>query len=72
MLSIKSKVPVVPVAIISSYKFFKRTNIVIGKPVELEEYQGKKLLNEEYIKISLEIMNNINELKRMVTNENNS
>ena len=72
MLSIKSKVPVVPVAIISNYKFFKRTNIVIGKPVELTEYQGRKLLNEEYVKISLDIMNNINELKRKVINENNS
>lgn len=72
MLSIKSKVPVVPVAIISSYKFFKRTHIVIGKPIEYKEYQERKPSNEEYIKISLKIMNNIYELKRNIINENNS
>lgn len=64
MLAIKSKVPVLPVAIISSYKFFKRTQVVIGKPIELSEYYDRKLLNEDYLKISLDIMKNINELKR--------
>lgn len=64
LLAIKSKVPVVPVAIKSNYKFFKRTKVIIGKPIEFTEYQGKKLLNEDYLNISLDIMNNINELKR--------
>lgn len=64
MLAVKSQVPVLPVAIISSYKFFKRTKVIIGKPIELTEYHGKKLLNEDYLKISLDIMNIINDLKR--------
>lgn len=64
MLAVKSEVPVVPVAIISSYKFFKRTKVIIGKPIELTEYYGRKLLNEDYHIISLDIMNKINELKR--------
>ncbi len=72
MLAIKSKVPVLPVAIISSYKFFKRTKVIIGKPIELTEYYDKKLLNEDYLKISLDIMNNINELKRDKEDGNNS
>ena len=72
MLAIKSRVPVVPVAIISSYKFFKRTKVIIGRPIELTEYHERKLLNEEYLKISLDIMNKINELKRDTINENNS
>lgn len=72
MLAIKSRVPVVPAAIISSYKFFRRTKVVIGKPIELTEYYERKLFNEDYHKISLEIMNRINELKRDSENENNS
>lgn len=72
MLAVKSKVPVLPVAIISSYKFFKRTKVVIGKPIELTEYYDRKLLNEDYLKISLDIMNVINELKRDTENGNNS
>lgn len=72
MLAIKSKVPVLPVAIISSYKFFRRSKVIIGKPIELSEYYGKKLLNEDYLKISLDIMNKINELKKDTPDENNS
>jgi 1-acyl-sn-glycerol-3-phosphate acyltransferase len=72
MLAVKAKVPVLPVAIISSYKFFKRTKVIIGKPIELTEYHGRKLLNEDYHKISLDIMNIINELKRDTENEINS
>ncbi len=72
MLAIKSKVPVVPVAIISSYRFFRRTRVIIGKPVELTEYYDRKLLNEEYLQISLDIMKKINELKRDTANEDNS
>ncbi|MGI6585359.1 MAG: 1-acyl-sn-glycerol-3-phosphate acyltransferase [Gracilibacteraceae bacterium] len=72
MLATKSKAPIIPVAIISNYKFFKRTEIVIGEPIELTEYYDRKLLNDEYIKISLDIMRKINELKRDKINGNNS
>lgn len=71
MLAIKSKVPIVPVAVISSYKFFKRTNVIIGEPIELAEFYDKKLLNDEYIKISVDVMKRIHELKRDSKNENN-
>ena len=72
MLAIKSKTPVLPIAIISNYKFFKRTKVIIGKPIELTEYHGRKLFNEDYLKISLGIMNKINELKRDAADGNNS
>jgi len=72
MLAVKSKVPVLPVAIISSYKFFRRTRVIIGKPIELTEYYDKKLFNNDYLKISLDIMNKVNELKRDAEDENNS
>jgi 1-acyl-sn-glycerol-3-phosphate acyltransferase len=72
MLAVKSKVPVLPVAIVSSYKFFKRTRVIIGKPIELNEYHDKKLHNEDYLKISMDIMNIINELKEDAAYGNNS
>lgn len=72
MLAIRSKVPVIPVAIVSNYKFFSKTEVIIGKPIDLSEYYGKKLLNEEYTRISIDIMNKINELRRNVPNGNNS
>lgn len=72
MLAIKSKVPVLPIAIISSYKFFKRTKVIIGKPIDLTEYYDIKLKNEDYHKISLGIMSIITELKKGTENGNNS
>lgn len=72
MLAIKSKVPIIPIAIISSYKFFKRTSIIIGEPIVLTDYYDRKLLNDEYLEISLNIMKKINELKRDAIDENNS
>ena len=71
LLAIKSKVPMLPVAIVSNYKFFRRTRVIIGKPIELTEYYDKKLRNEDYVKISTDIMNTINELKKDAANENN-
>jgi len=72
MLAIRAKVPVLPVAIVSSYKFFRRTRVIIGKPIELTEYYDKKLHNEDYLKISKDIMNSINKLKKDAADENNS
>lgn len=70
MLSIKAKVPVLPIAIMSNYKFFNKTFIKIGKPVVLSEYYGRKLSIEDYTGISLDIMSRINELKKDECNEN--
>jgi 1-acyl-sn-glycerol-3-phosphate acyltransferase len=70
MLAIRGKVPVLPIVIISSYKFFKKTSIIIGKPIDLSEYYGKKLNSEDYTQISIGIMSKIIKLKGNVKDEN--
>lgn len=72
MLAVRAKVPVLPVAIISSYKFFRKTEVVIGKPMVLSEYYDQKLHNEDYLKISMDVMNTIIELKKENQYGNNS
>lgn len=72
MLAVRAKVPVLPVAVISSYRFFRRTRVIIGRPIDLSEYYDKKLHNEDYLKISTDIMKVIKELKKDTTNGNNS
>jgi 1-acyl-sn-glycerol-3-phosphate acyltransferase len=62
MFAIKSKVPIVPVAIISDYKMFKKTKIVIGAPIDLAKYYDTKLQNEDYYSISYDIMIKINQI----------
>ena len=48
MLAIKSKTPVIPIVICNRPKLFRRTHVVIGEPMELSEYYGRKLAPEEY------------------------
>ena len=48
MLAIKTRTPVVPIVICDRPKVFRRTNVVIGAPVELSEYYGRKLSPEDY------------------------
>ncbi|SHI93887.1 lysophospholipid acyltransferase family protein [Lutispora thermophila] len=59
MLAIKSRSPIVPITIQTNYKFFNRTTINIGNTIFLDEYFDKKLKNEDYINISLDIMKKI-------------
>ncbi len=64
MLSIKAKVPVLPVAVISDYRFLHQSVIKIGKPINLTPYYEQRLHNEDYTRVSVDIMKNIWELKR--------
>lgn len=62
MLAIKSKTPILPVSIKTNYKLFNRTSIVIGEIICLDDFFDKKLKNDDYISISLDIMKKIKEL----------
>jgi 1-acyl-sn-glycerol-3-phosphate acyltransferase len=67
LFAIKTKSTIVPVTIYSDYKFFGRVTIYIDKPVDISEYFGQKLKNEDYEKISQNIMDiieaNYNKIK---------
>lgn len=48
MLAVKTRTPVIPIVICNRPKLFHMTHVVVGSPVELSEYYGKKLTPEEY------------------------
>ena len=48
MLAIKTKTPIVPMVICNRPKVFRMTHVVVGEPIELTEYYGKKLSAEDY------------------------
>jgi 1-acyl-sn-glycerol-3-phosphate acyltransferase len=56
LFAIKSKADVVPISIVSNYKIFRKAVVYMGEPISLEQYYGKKLSNEEYEKISQDIL----------------
>lgn len=47
VMAIKCKVPIIPIVIYKKPRLFRRTDILIGDPLELSDYYGKKLSDEE-------------------------
>lgn len=62
MIAIKAQSPIIPMAIIGNYKLFSKIKIIIGEPINLFNYYGKKISTEEYQKLSQDILNTIKRL----------
>jgi 1-acyl-sn-glycerol-3-phosphate acyltransferase len=56
MFAVKGKAPIAPISIISNYKLFNKVIVYIDKPISFEEYYKEKLVNEDYDRLSNEIM----------------
>ncbi|ALU14316.1 acyltransferase family protein [Eubacterium limosum] len=63
VFALKTKSPILPVHIEGKYKFRGKINIKFGKPIELNEYYGKKVKPEEMSKISEKIMDIVYDLQ---------
>lgn len=63
VFALKTKSPILPVHIEGEYKFRGKININFGKPIELNEYYGKKVKPEEMSKISEKIMDIVYDLQ---------
>jgi len=57
--ALRSTAAVVPCAIIGPYKSFCTLRVVYGKPINMEEYRGKKISAEEMTNIIMEEINNL-------------
>ncbi len=62
MLAIKAKVPVIPVHISGTYKWFGKIKVSFGKPIYYEEFYGEKLAVEDLQVLSNGLMATINAL----------
>jgi 1-acyl-sn-glycerol-3-phosphate acyltransferase len=63
MLAIKTKTPVIPFVVCNRPRVFRRTHVVFGEPMELSEYYGKKLTQEDYDEADDKIKNRLYELR---------
>ncbi|MGL4606821.1 MAG: lysophospholipid acyltransferase family protein [Eubacteriaceae bacterium] len=59
VFAIKTKSPIIPIQITGKMKFRQKVRILVGEPIYLTEYYGKKVSDEETKKISHEIMEKI-------------
>ncbi len=74
MFAFKAKVPIVPVMMEKKAKAFKRTNMLVGKPIYLDEYFGQPLnaeLNDKLNDLVREgMLNTQAKLRSMLAEEN--
>lgn len=63
MLAVKTKTPVIPVVICNRPHLFRMTHVMIGEPMELSEYYGRKLTPEEYEAADKALENRLYELR---------
>lgn len=56
MLAIKTDTPLIPIYLKGSYKLFAKLDIVVGGPIDLSEYKGKKLTTQDYSYIANHII----------------
>lgn len=51
IFAVKAKCPIVPMMLNGKAKAFRRTHLIIGEPFELSEFYGKKLDDEDMLKM---------------------
>ncbi|MDR0879713.1 MAG: 1-acyl-sn-glycerol-3-phosphate acyltransferase [Clostridioides sp.] len=56
LFAVKTKSQVIPTSIVSNYRIFGKTTVYFGEPIDLSENFGKKMTNDEYKKISQDIL----------------
>jgi 1-acyl-sn-glycerol-3-phosphate acyltransferase len=47
-MAIRTKSPILPMMIYKKPKWFRKTHILIGEPIEFTEYYDKKLTDEDF------------------------
>jgi 1-acyl-sn-glycerol-3-phosphate acyltransferase len=62
--AMRSDCAVVPIAIVGSYKPFRKVKIVYGKPLDLSKYREGKSSKETLALVTQEIMSAIDELRK--------
>lgn len=62
LMAIKSQTNILPIHIESNYKLFNKVHIKIGNLLDVSEYKGQKLNNDDYTLISQKILKSIYEL----------
>ncbi len=64
VMAIKCKTPIVPVVIYKKPKLFRVAHVLVGDPIELTEYYGKKLTDEELGSIDEKLRQRMRDMKK--------
>ena len=69
MFSVKTNSPIIPMMFIKKPRFFHFNTLVIGKPLDLSKYEGRKADKELYNEISLDLENAMQDLLKQYSKE---
>ncbi|GGE11179.1 1-acyl-sn-glycerol-3-phosphate acyltransferase [Marinithermofilum abyssi] len=58
-MALKSKAPIVPVAIIGPYRLFRKIQIVFGPPISMEPYLKEKITSDTIQQVTDRVMGDI-------------
>ena len=72
LMAIKAKAPIIPIVIYKKPRFFHVTHIIVGDPMELTEYYGKKLTEQDLAEADNKVRDKMLELHRQHTEFLNS
>lgn len=63
VFAVMGKAPIVPMMFYRRPKFFRRNYLIIGEPISLEEYYGRKLTEDDFAQIDARISETLNALR---------
>lgn len=63
VFAVMGKAPIVPMMLYRRPKLFRRNYLIIGEPISLEEYYGKKLTEDDFARIDAQISEILNGLR---------
>ena len=72
MFALEAKVPIIPMAMVGSFKPFSKVRFIIDKPMDISEYypkEGEKVDPRNIIKVSNQVVKRILELRDSIQTE---
>lgn len=66
-IAIKAKAPIIPIMMYKKPRYFRMTHILVGAPVELTEYYGRKLTEADYNEADAKLYEIMLDLRRKHT-----
>ena len=64
LIAIKAKVPIIPLVIYKKSHMFKRTHVLIGKPIDLTEFYGVKMTEDKIKEADQKLFDTMVELRK--------
>jgi len=69
MIACMAKVPIIPVGLVSDFKFRSKVNVVYGEPIYFDEYYDHKMTKEELKEAAEKLKKGVNKAIESVKND---